>query len=62
MKIIKTQVKGLDVKGPFMCFGLQVMFKKGQTPINYSFPWLVKYYLNSSSNYLKIIFETYVFL
>ena len=56
-------MKGLEAKGPFLCLGLQVRLKRAyQTPINYSFLWLVKYYLNSFSNYLKIIFESYVVL
>ena len=56
-------MKGLEAKGPFLCLGLQVRFKKAyQTPINYSFLWLVKYYLKSSRNYLKIIYESYVVL
>ena len=56
-------MKGLEAKGPFLCLGLQARFKRAyQTPINYSFLWLVKYYLNNFSNYLKIIFESYVVL
>ena len=56
-------MKGLEAKGPFSCLGLQVRFKRAyQTPIKHSFLWLVKHYLNSSSNYLKIIFESYVVL
>ena len=54
-------MKGLEAKGPFSCLGLTTRFKRAcQIPINHSFLWLVKYYLNSSSNYLKIIFEFYV--
>ena len=53
-------MKGSEAKGPLMCLGLQVRFKRAyQTPINYSFLWLVKYYLNCSSNYLKNIFESF---
>ena len=49
-------LKGLEVKGLFSCLGLQIRFKRAyQIPINYSFLWLVEYYLNSSNNYLKII-------
>ena len=60
---IYVNIKGLEAKGPFSCLGLQVVFKSAyQIPINHSFLWLVKYYLNSSSNYLKIIFEFYVVL
>ena len=56
-------MKGLEAKGPFSCLGLQVRFKRAyQIPINYSFLWLVKYYLNSSSNYLKNLFESYIVL
>ena len=56
-------MKGLEAKGPFSCLGLQVRFRRAyQTPINYSFLWLVKSYLNSFSNYLTIIFESYVVL
>ena len=56
-------MKGLEAKGPFLCLGLQVRFKRAyQTPRNYSFLWLGKYYLNSFSNYLKIIFEAYFVL
>ena len=56
-------MKGFEAKGPFWCLGLQVRFKRAyQIPISHSFLWLVKYYLNSSSNYLKIIFEFYVVL
>ena len=56
-------MKGLEAKGPFSCLGLQTRFKRAyQTLINYSFLWLVKYYLNSSIDYLKIIFESYVVL
>ena len=57
-KYIFIYLKGLEAKGPFTCLGLQVRFKRAyQTPINYSYLWLLKYYLSSSSNYLKIIFE-----
>ena len=54
-------LKALQAKGPFWCLGLQVRFKRAyQTPKNDSFLWLVKYHSNSSSNHLKIIFESYV--
>ena len=54
-------MKGLEAKGPFLCLGLEVRFKRAyQTPKNYSFLWLVKHYLNNSSNYLKIILESFV--
>ena len=57
------EMKGLEAKGPFSCLGLQVRFKRAyQTLINYSFLWHVKSYLNSFSNYLTIIFESYVVL
>ena len=56
-------MKGLEAKGPFLGLDLQVRFKRAyQTPINYSLLWHVKYYLNSSSNYLKIILESNVVL
>ena len=56
-------MKGLEAKGPFSCLGLQVRLKRAyQTPINYSFLSVGKYYLNSFSNYLKIMFESYVVL
>ena len=56
-------MKELEAKGPFPCLGLQVRFKRAyHTPINRSFLWLVKYYLNSSGIYVKIIFESYVVL
>ena len=56
-------MKGLEAKLPFSCLGLQVRFKRAyQTPRNYLFLWLVEYYLNSSSNYLNIIFESNVVL
>ena len=63
-------MKRLEAKGPFSCLGLQVRFERAYyTPRNYSFLWLVKYHVNSSSNYLtrrsnylKIIFESYAVL
>ena len=49
-----NNLKGLEAKGPFSCLGLQTRFKRAyQTLINYSFLWLVKYYLNNSINYFR---------
>ena len=51
-------MKGLEAKGPFLCSSLQVRIKRAyQIPINFSPLWLVKYYLNNSSNYLNIFFK-----
>ena len=53
---MKAVMKGLEAKGPFSCLGLQLRMKRAyQIPINFSFLWFVKHYLNNSSYYLNII-------
>ena len=53
-------MKGLEAKGPFLCLGLQVRIKRAyQIPKHFSLLWLVKYYLNNSSNYLNTIIVYY---
>ena len=40
------KLKGLEAKGPFLCLGLKVSIKRAyQVQLDYSFLWLVKYYL-----------------
>ena len=66
-KEVRTK-KGLEAKGPFSCLGLQV--QKVQKDLSDTNKLLIplgceilfKYYLYSSSNYFKIIFESYIVL
>ena len=53
--------EGVRSKGPFLCLGLLARIKRAYPIlINFSLLWLVKYYLNNSSNYLNIIFQSYL--